>query len=162
MYAKILVPVDGSLVSTLGLDEAIELGKLTGAQVRLIHVVDMLSVSLTPEASMQTSPTLFDRLREGGTQILERAKARCLQAGVAADTALVDTLTARVCDVVVEEARRWGAELIVIGTHGRRGLSRLLLGSDAEQILKLAPVPVLLVHAPPREDDQPHAPPEVA
>ncbi|MCG3189203.1 MAG: hypothetical protein LKCHEGNO_01489 [Burkholderiaceae bacterium] len=62
-----------------------------------------------------------------------------------AETALNDTFTARVCDVVVQEALEWKADLIVIGTHGRRGASRLLLGSDAEQVLRLAPVPVLLV-----------------
>jgi nucleotide-binding universal stress UspA family protein len=48
---------------------------------------------------------------------------------------------------VVDEAKRWGAELIVIGTHGRRGVGRMLMGSDAEQILRLSPVPVLLVRA---------------
>ena len=54
-------------------------------------------------------------------------------------------MAARVADLVVEQARQWGAELIVLGTHGRRGLGRALLGSDAEQVLRQAPVPVLLV-----------------
>jgi nucleotide-binding universal stress UspA family protein len=49
---------------------------------------------------------------------------------------------------VIEQAKAWGADLIVIGTHGRRGVGRLLLGSDAEQIVRMAPVPVLLVRAP--------------
>ncbi|HEX6362268.1 MAG TPA: universal stress protein [Albitalea sp.] len=148
MYDKILVPIDGSPTSMRGLDEAIKLGKLTGAQLRLLHVVDMLSVSLTPDASMMASPTLFELLREGGQTILAKAMARCGEADVAADTMLVDTLSGRVSEIVVEEARRWGAELIVIGTHGRRGVSRLVMGSDAEQVLRLASVPVLLVRAP--------------
>jgi nucleotide-binding universal stress UspA family protein len=50
-----------------------------------------------------------------------------------------------VCDLVAAAAKSWSVELVVIGTHGRRGLGRLLLGSDAEQILRLSPVPVLLV-----------------
>ena len=54
-------------------------------------------------------------------------------------------LPGRVCDVVVEQAKEFGADLIVLGTHGRRGVSRLLVGSDAEQIVRVAPVPVLLV-----------------
>ena len=49
------------------------------------------------------------------------------------------------CDLVAKAAKEWPAELVVIGTHGRRGVGRLLLGSDAEQILRLSPVPVLLV-----------------
>jgi nucleotide-binding universal stress UspA family protein len=112
----------------------------------------MLSVSLTPEASMLASPTLFELLREGGEAILAQGKAQAVQAGVAAETVLIDTLSARVCDLIVQEARRWGAELIVIGTHGRRGVGRLVMGSDAEQVLRLAPVPVLLVRGPHPEE----------
>jgi len=61
---------------------------------------------------------------------------------------LVEDMTARVADLVTEQARAWKADLIVIGTHGRRGVDRFLLGSDAEQILRIAPAPVLLVRAP--------------
>lgn len=147
MYAKILVPVDGSPTSDLGLAEAVKLAKLTGAQLRLMHAVDMLSLSLTPEAGMAATPSLFELLRDGGRAILARAKAEVDKSGVAADTVLVDTLRGRVCDLVVDEAKQWAAELIVIGTHGRRGMGRLLMGSDAEQILRLSPVPVLLVRA---------------
>jgi nucleotide-binding universal stress UspA family protein len=69
------------------------------------------------------------------------------RAGVSAETATLDTTAGRVCDLVVAQAKKWNADLIVLGTHGRRGVNRLLLGSDAEQILRLAPVPVLLVRA---------------
>ena len=99
MYAQILVPVDGSPTSDLGLAEATKLAKLTGAHLRLMHAVDMLSLSLTPEAGMAATPSLFELLREGGQAILTRAKAE------------VDK------------------------------------SSDAEQILRLSPVPVLLVRA---------------
>ena len=64
------------------------------------------------------------------------------------ETELHDAMTQRVSDVVVDQARSWGAEIIVIGTHGRRGVRRALLGSDAEQIVRLAPMPVLLVRGP--------------
>ena len=60
---------------------------------------------------------------------------------------LREPLTKRVADEVLSEAKKWRADLIVMGTHGRRGLRRLVLGSDAEQIVRLANVPVLLVHA---------------
>jgi nucleotide-binding universal stress UspA family protein len=147
MYTKILVPVDGSPTSTLGLAEAIKLAKLTGAQLKLIHAVDMMSVSLTPEVSMAATPTVFELLRQGGQAILTRAKAEADKSGISVETVLVETLNGRVCDLVVDEAKQWVAELIVIGTHGRRGVGRMLMGSDAEQILRLSPVPVLLVRA---------------
>lgn len=146
MYAKILVPVDGSPTSDLGLAEAVKLAKLTGARLRLLHAVDILSASLSPEISMATSPTVFEMLRQGGDSILAKARTTAERAGVQAETALQDTLTGRLCDSVIDDARRWGADVIVIGTHGRRGVGRLLLGSDAEQIARLSPVPVLLVH----------------
>jgi len=66
---------------------------------------------------------------------------------VPVDGVLLDTFNRRLCDLVVRAARDWPADLVVIGTHGRRGVGRLLLGSDAEQILRLSPVPVLLVRA---------------
>ena len=60
---------------------------------------------------------------------------------------LTEVLPGRVCDVAVEQAKAAGADLIVLGTHGRRGVGRMLMGSDAEQILRIAPTPVLLVRA---------------
>jgi len=147
MYTKILVPVDGSPTSDLGLAEALRLAKLTHAKLRLLHAVDMPSVLLSPEGGMATSPTMFEMLRQGGEEILAKARTSAERAGVPSESVLRDTVTGRVCDLVVDEAKQWGAELIVIGSHGRRGAGRLLLGSDAEQIARLSPVPVLLVRA---------------
>jgi nucleotide-binding universal stress UspA family protein len=58
---------------------------------------------------------------------------------------LFDKLGERLAETVANGAKDWGAELIVLGTHGRRGVGRLLMGSGAEQIIRLAPVPVLVV-----------------
>ncbi|HTT09337.1 MAG TPA: universal stress protein [Burkholderiaceae bacterium] len=147
MYERILVPVDGSATSDLGLTEAIKLARLTGARLMLLHAVDIAGIAVTPEAAAVT-PKLFDVMREAGEQILAKATTAARTAGIAAETTLVDTLTGRICDLVIDEAKKWRADLIVIGTHGRRGVGRFLLGSDAEQIMRLAPVPVLLVRAP--------------
>lgn len=147
MYERILVPVDGSATSNLGLTEAIKLGKLTGAQLLLLHAVDIAAVSVTPEASA-AMPQLFDAMRDAGKELLARARAVAEAAGVRVETVLVDTLQGRVSDLVVEQAQTWRADLIVIGTHGRRGVSRVLMGSDAEQVVRTATVPVLLVRAP--------------
>ena len=74
-------------------------------------------------------------------------------AGVAAQTKLLDAPGKRLGDSVAEAARAWEADLIVVGTHGRRGIGRVLLGSGAEQIIRLSPVPVLVIRA----DEKPSA-----
>lgn len=148
MYSKILVPVDGSITSDHGLDEAIGLAKLSGGQIKLMHVCDMQSLVTFPDAGLALTPEFLALMREGSAALLARCRAKVEAAGVAVDLALSEVYGARVSDQVIDEARRWGAEIIVIGTHGRRGLGRALLGSDAEQIVRHSPVPVLLVRAP--------------
>ena len=147
MYTHILVPVDGSPTSDRGLDEAVKLARLTGARLRLIHVVDQLGYAAGMDGFSAMTADLIPMLREGGEQILRAAKARVEASGVPVETALFDTFGGRVCDLVVAEATRWHADLIVLGTHGRRGVGRVFMGSDAEQIVRLAPTPVLLVRA---------------
>lgn len=149
MYQRILVPIDGSATSTQGLDEAIRLAALTGASLRLIHVVDALSFATGFELYGVFSNDVYPLMKEAGEKVLEQGKARAQASGVTVDSLLFDNLTSRLSDAVVDQVKAWGADLIVIGTHGRRGVGRLLLGSDAEQIVRTAPVPVLLVRAPP-------------
>ena len=148
MYKHILVPVDGSPTSNRGLHEAITLGKLTGGSLRLIHAVDELPFAIGAEAFAGYSGDVIGLLRQAGEKVLAAAKLEVEKAGLAVEVVLRESFAGRVCNLVVDEAGFWPADLIVIGTHGRRGASRLLMGSDAEQILRLAPVPVLLVRDP--------------
>lgn len=148
MYQRILVPVDGSPTSDRGLDEAIRLARMAGAQIRLIHVIDNLSMALSMDGYTVNPAALLDVLREAGTEIVQRARDKVAAQGVAVDTALHDNFEGAVHDVVVAQAQSWKADLIVIGTHGRRGVGRMFLGSSAERILRTATVPVLLVRAP--------------
>lgn len=145
MYQRILVPTDGSATSSKGLDEAIALAKLTGGSLRLLHVVDAMPVAIEAEGMAGFSADVLPALRQSGQFILDLARKRVEAEGVNVETSLREVISGRVCDIVVEEASRWHADLIVLGTHGRRGVRRMLLGSDAEQVLRLAPVPVLLV-----------------
>lgn len=147
MYQRILVPVDGSTTSSTGLEEAIKLAKLTGAELRLVHVVDVLTFATGFEPYGVYASDVIPIMREAGWKILDQAMTHVRAHGVRVDGKLFDSLAHRVSDTVVEQARAWGADLIVIGTHGRRGMKRLMLGSDAEQILRMAPVPVLLVRS---------------
>jgi nucleotide-binding universal stress UspA family protein len=158
MYQRILVPVDGSPTSDRGLEEAIRLGTLTHGQLRLLHVVDELSFALAMDAYSGYAGDWMNTLREGGRRILEDAKARVASAGLDVQTVLYDNAEGRVHDLTVAEAATWPADVIVIGTHGRRGIGRMVLGSSAEHVLRLSPVPVLLVRMPeaaavPKADD---------
>jgi nucleotide-binding universal stress UspA family protein len=148
MYQRILVPVDGSPTSTRGLQEAVRLAKLTQGRLRLLHVVDDLSFALAMDAYAGYSGDWMQALRDGGKQVLDDAKAIVAAAGLEAETVLYDSVEGRVHELTVAEAAKWPADLIVIGTHGRRGIGRLVLGSSAEYVLRLSPVPVLLVRAP--------------
>ncbi len=145
MYERILAPVDGSATSNAGLIEATKLAKLTGACVRLVHVVDELPFMLAGDGFGAMTVDVLGGLKAAGEAILQEARARLEASGVAVDSVLLDSNGARLCDRVIEQVDSWGADLIVLGTHGRRGVRRMLLGSDAEQILRIATVPVLLV-----------------
>jgi len=148
MYQRILVPLDGSDTSDLGLTEAIRLAQLTHARLRLIHVIDELSFAFTADAYSYRAGELLDLLRKNGADILEKALATVRAQGIEADTVLYENLDKTVQQRVISEAETWKADLIVIGTHGRRGVRRMVLGSSAEGILRGAHVPVLLVRSP--------------
>jgi len=148
MYQRILVPFDGSATSSRGLDEAIGIATLTGASLRLIHMLDILDFTSGFETAAGYADHVVPFMRRTGEEILQGGKARAENAGVRADTVLLEGMKTRLCDAVAEQARTWGADLIVIGTHGRRGVGRMLLGSDAEQIVRTSIAPVLLVRAP--------------
>ena len=145
MYQRILVPIDGSDCARGGLTEAISLAKLSEARLRIVHVIDETFVALGMDGAAGATADLIALARDAAQQVLSAAVAQAEAAGVPVDRCLLDSFDGRMCDLVIQEARSWKADLIVIGTHGRRGASRLLLGSGAEQILRLAPVPVLLV-----------------
>jgi nucleotide-binding universal stress UspA family protein len=148
MYHRILVPVDGSQPSKRGLSEAIDLARLTSGTIRVLHVINEPLMAIGVEGHVATTASLQEVLEEAGRRIVDESVETVRAAGVACEGSLGNTLQGRICELVVEEAREWKADVIVIGTHGRRGVSRFMLGSDAEQILRLAPVPVLLVREP--------------
>jgi nucleotide-binding universal stress UspA family protein len=144
MYKKILVPVDGSETSLLGLQHAIRLAKDQKAKLRLLHVVHDYLIA-EGRHSMVTSSYLLKELRERGQAILKEAASMALKKHVAAETQVTETLMGPIGASIVRCAERWPADLIVLGTHGRRGIRRLVMGSDAEYVVRTAPVPVLLV-----------------
>jgi nucleotide-binding universal stress UspA family protein len=150
MYRRILVPIDGSATAELGLAEAIKLAKNPHTSLCLLHVVDERVLTQTIDVGASAVDSLLESLRTGGRQILDKAQARLRKQHLKAKAVLVENIARGVADIIVEQARNWRADLIVIGTHGRRGLSRVVMGSDAEGVVRTSPVPVLLVRAQPR------------
>lgn len=144
MYKNILVAVDGSAASLRGLDEAIKVAKSVGGELMLVHVVGDLVMAADYVPSVY-SEGLFQALRESGAKVLEQAAAIARHAQVTTEQRLIETVGGRAADEIVKQARDWPADLIVMGTHGRRGLKRLVMGSDAELVLRLSAVPVLLI-----------------
>ncbi|HVR49342.1 MAG TPA: universal stress protein [Pseudorhodoferax sp.] len=145
MYKTLLVPLDGSATAQLALDEALVLARLSGASVQLLHIVDAMEHITGFEPPAVHIADIRPRFLKAGQQILDQAAALLAAQGVAVRTTLLESRGERVSELIAAQATRLGADLIVLGTHGRRGVDRLLIGSDAEQLARIAPVPVLLV-----------------
>ena len=146
MYARILVPVDGSGTSLLGLEEALKFAKVNGSRLCLFHIVNELVFAHTFDSGVYADKVI-DTLRARGREILDRAASLAQDQGVPADSVLAESIGGAAGRLIVEQADKWSADLIVMGTHGRRGIRRLALGSDAEDVLRSATVPVLLVRS---------------
>jgi nucleotide-binding universal stress UspA family protein len=146
MHRKILVPLDGSPTSLRGLKEAIRLARDERARLRLVHVLDETPMLGMMEEGVDLTPFLKD-LGQRGRAILERARRLAEESGVAAEAVTEESAGGPAADAILREAKKWRADLIVMGTHGRRGLSHVVLGSEAERVVRLSPVPVLLVRA---------------
>jgi nucleotide-binding universal stress UspA family protein len=148
LYQHILVPFDASVPSEKALCEAIRLAQATGAQLTLLHVVDELSYVTGFEPAMNYVNEIIPLMREAGEKILAHGSQLARDAGVEVDKILITESIGRISDQVSAEAARRNIDLIVVGSHGRRGVGRLLLGSDAEQIVRHATVPVMGIRAP--------------
>jgi nucleotide-binding universal stress UspA family protein len=146
-YKRILVPVDGSATSAKGLKAAIKLARESRGKLCLLHVVEEYSALVVPEAGAIDITPVIDALKAAGRKTLARVERSARAAGARPATVLAEDFGSRVADAIVKQAKRWRADLIVMGTHGRRGLKRALLGSDAELVVRYSPVPVLLVPA---------------
>jgi len=145
MYNTILVPIDGSVTAESAVREACALAVLSKARVRLLHVLDMATLSNGFEDPTVYVTTTRPLALKEAEDMLRRTSATLEQAGLAVDVEIRESMGARVADVIIERAVTNKADLIVMGTHGRRGVHRFLMGSDAEQVARLSPMPVLLV-----------------
>ena len=151
MYKRILVAIDGSDTSDLALREAIGLAKDQNAMLRLVHVVDV-----TPPAYMAAEVTVAvhfplaeyqKALKKSGEKLLKIRATTAREAGVNVDTKLITVgmVGQRIYEAIEEQSKQWPANLIVVGTEGRRGFQRLMIGSVAEGLVRISTKPVLLI-----------------
>ena len=146
MYKNIMLAIDGSKVSETLVEEVIKFTKDQTVNLRIIHVLD--------ESFLEYGGPGFDYMtllahwrKEGQTILDNAARIITSQSSIKVETSILELkpLQGRVAEAIVEEAKEWPADLLVIGTHGRRGFSRLFLGSVAENITRITTTPVLLV-----------------
>ena len=146
MYKRVLVAIDGSAVSARALREATGLAKEQKSRLRVLNVVDDLFLAAAPDAyPMPNIGELTETLRAAGEKAVDAASAVARKQGLKVEGVVLEGGGKAIADVILDEADRWSADLIVMGTHGRRGLDRMLLGSDAERVVRNASAPVLLV-----------------
>ncbi len=155
MYKKILVAVDGSQTAHAALNSALQLAGEAKGRVLLVHVVNELSYFNGHESYGIYLAELIEIAQKAGNKILDDAFALASAVGATAERLFVEKHDEYLGDTIANAATNWGADLIVVGTHGRRGLGRLLLGSGAEQIIRFAPVPVLVVRSEDVDTDHP-------
>ena len=140
----ILVPTDFGDSAELALDHAIEIARVMKARIVLLYSCPTLYLS-SFDGAIVPNADVVESMRDAGRRGLAQSIGRHLHTDV--EIRPLSTLgDPRTC--ILEVAKETGADLIVMGTHGRRGLSRLLLGSTAEAIVRTSPIPVLTVHAP--------------
>lgn len=144
-FRRILVAIDDSGASQRALAMAIAMAAQSQAALRLLHVLDV--EPLTEEITY--AGACEDSVRQDGRKLLETAQVAAAKAQVAAETVQLEmhSLHDGVADTILRDAHTWGADLLVLGTHGRRGVSRLLLGSVAEAVARGSSIPVLLIPA---------------
>lgn len=141
MYRKILCPIDGSKIARRGLREAVRLASHTDAELLVLHIIDNADFLVYPP---EGSP-VYDYMQEQGRDILKKAVKAAQKNHARVESKLVAIRKGRVATEIVATARRSRADLIVMGTSGRRGLAGMVLGSDAAAVVAASPVPVLLV-----------------
>lgn len=143
MYKHILIATDGSELSTKGLDQGLQLAKVLGAQVTIITVTDMWAAGALASAGPTTIAEYEETMKETVKEILEQAARFATESGVPFETKHVPNRYA--ADAIIETAQNVGADLIIMASHGRRGLRKVLLGSQTSEVLTTTTIPVLVV-----------------
>ncbi len=151
MYKKILAAVDGSRGARLALDEAVKIAKASGAEIVAVFVVEHAPQLVDVGAVYMSEQAANAALVDTATAALDEARELFREQGINGVARAVDAYGDRIAEVLSRTADECEADLIVMGTQGRHGLRRVLLGSVAEALLRTAQMPVLLVRHRPED-----------
>jgi nucleotide-binding universal stress UspA family protein len=158
MFRRILAAFDGSDAARRGLGTAIALAADQRATLFVLHVLEGMPAGWSAYVDNQFRPARVEALLQGlrvtGHKVLDEAQAMASDRGVTLEPLLVDARGSSVAEVILAQIRAIGADVVVLGTHGREGMSRLVMGSAAETVLRHAEVPVLLVRGPARAQER--------
>ncbi len=143
MYKRILMPIDGSACSRQAMEHGMSLAKNSGAEVTFLYAVETpVTVYTAPEAVPYYAQELYRDLKNYAEEVLREAQARAQEAGVAAQVQLYEHM--RPLDAILKAMTE--CDLVVMGSHGRSGVRRLLLGSVTEGVMRQSTKPVLVIH----------------
>ena len=145
MYNHIIVAVDDSSTANLGLEKAIELARLNGAKLEIVHAVDESIYSHITGTTLVNKSSALKALLAEGQDTLDRAIQSASAQGITAQSHLLSSDTLHSADQVADHVAHSAADLLVVGSHGRRGVQHFLLGSVAEKLLRKVRVSVLIV-----------------
>lgn len=147
MYKRILVAIDDSSTSAKALDEAINLAKALGAALCVAHAADegtLVQLGIGLENHLDIEKTKQD-IQSASNALLDAAVAKAAAAGCTAEKRHIESSRRRVAEMIADAAKEWQADLVVVGTHGRRGFEAMLVGSVAENLVRIASTSLMLV-----------------
>jgi len=147
MYTRIMAAIDDSFATSKVLDTSIEMAKLYGAKLAICHALDV-TLFAQREAAIMLSSTVGkveSNLRDSAREFLDKAVAVAEAAGVEVEVRLVDSELDGEAELLARAACEWKADLLVVGSHGRRGVERFFVGSVAERLVSRVKTSLLLV-----------------
>ncbi len=143
MFKRILVPTDGSDITTKAVDTAIGLAKSLGAEVIAMSVKEPFPYNAMSEMQPVPPQEYFDAQERISAARIQQVQRACAAAGVACATHTVEA--DHPWQAIIDIAKTAGCDLLVMASHGRRGVSALLLGSETQKVLTHSTIPVLVV-----------------
>lgn len=143
MFNKIYTPIDNSDISDKVLNESLDLAKATGTKLRIAHVVHLEQITFGIE--MVGVAELKDTLLSIANKFLEHVKQSVAQKGVDAEVTLIENYGSDLATLIIDDAKDWGADLFVLGSHHLGSFSHFITGGVAEDIAHDSDIPILLI-----------------
>ncbi|MCS3924221.1 universal stress protein [Methanosalsum natronophilum] len=149
IYKRILVATDGSKLSECTLKYAIEIARISGARLYAVYVVDTADFASIPMESDAGWETMYSVLRDEGKDATQKVEELAKKVGVEVEQV---ELEGHPSEEIVQFANKENMDIIILGTHGKSGLSSILMGSVAENVIRTSTKPILVVPAISKKD----------